>query len=1098
MNKERIVLGLDIGIGSVGWGLVKLNEQKYEDKKPNGDVYTKYRIKGGEIIDCGVRSFQVPQDRQKKSLAVKRGMARRARKATRHKAQRLKRLIRLAKEYGLIGEDFSREKDLKPKKGDTEEKWDIWHVRNRALEEKVTDLELFRIMYHIAKHRGFYFHTKAEEMKEGDKNSEEGKAKKGLARVQKKMEKGGWETVGQMFCEEFKQTNKKNKRKRNSENNYKNSIHRSLLKDEIEKIFARQKEFGNEKAKDILKKRYIDEVLMYEKGIDDEKLQRMMKKCEFTGKICAPRKSYTAERFKLFNRLNSLEIVNTRKRNEPNELKEEQVSKIAELAYEKNKVTYSQIRKCLGLEDELHKRFNMCSYRGKNPEYEKKLSCDVKNGRPEFNAKHKLELVEIETGEIKPIGEHVQQLFKRRAKRRLNSKKISLYYSDIRKSLNISNNYRFSNLNGYIKSATELGSEAKYLKQFEKDTFVELKGYHEIRKTIQKNCDDGKWDEIASDVKTLDTIAEALVYHKSDETRREYLNGNGINDEELIEAVLTMNMKEVHNFSKQAIRKLLVHMEKGYLFNDAKEKAGLNGQEYDKQPILKPYSGFFENNPVVARVISQTRKLVNAIIRKYQNDYPIDQIHVEVATDVAKSEKNKRKIENKQRRYQEEKQAAIERCEEFGIDPFKGQNLLKFRLAGQQNYRCPYTNRAITLYESGVEDEVHLDDCEIDHILPMSRSFNDSLNNKVLCTQKANQEKRNQIPYEWINKSQGPKKWHEFELRVNNMVLLPYGKKRNLLRKQLTEEDKEEFISRNLNDTRYAAKHFADYLRKYFDFSKSRRDDIKEVSRIQLRSGSITAFLRHMWGLNKIREENDLHHALDALVMACSTYGHVYLVSNLSKQIEEKGKHWYKHFGRDKFKPWDDIRMDIEESVEDVFVSRMQRHKVTGAAHKETVLKKKEESKKRVIEVNGGYAEMGEMVRADVFVDEKGKNYVVPIYSVDIFSNKPLPNKYLNKNSAAYRDWPSVKDDNLNFKFSLFKDDLISLDGKMYYVDYVRATRSVISLKKPDGSDFEKTGKNAKEASYRNAELRKYSADLLGNYKEIKQEKRLGNRFGRK
>ncbi len=80
---------------------------------------------------------------------------------------------------------------------------------------------------------------------------------------------------------------------------------------------------------------------------------------------------------------------------------------------------------------------------------------------------------------------------------------------------------------------------------------------------------------------------------------------------------------------------------------------------------------------------------------------------------------------------------------------------------------------------------------------------------------------------------------------------------------------------------RYAARHVADYLRKYFDFSKSERDDIKDVSRIQLRSGSITAFLRHMWGLSKDRDENDLHHATDALVVACSTYGHVYLVACL-------------------------------------------------------------------------------------------------------------------------------------------------------------------------------------------------------------------------
>ena len=46
-------------------------------------------------------------------------------------------------------------------------------------------------------------------------------------------------------------------------------------------------------------------------------------------------------------------------------------------------------------------------------------------------------------------------------------------------------------------------------------------------------------------------------------------------------------------------------------------------------------------------------------------------------------------------------------------------------------------------------------DCEIDHIIPMSRSFNDSLNNKVVCTPQANQNKRDRIPYEWFEERYG-------------------------------------------------------------------------------------------------------------------------------------------------------------------------------------------------------------------------------------------------------------------------------------------------------------------------------------------------------
>jgi hypothetical protein len=229
-------------------------------------------------------------------------------------------------------------------------------------------------------------------------------------------------------------------------------------------------------------------------------------------------------------------------------------------------------------------------------------------------------------------------------------------------------------------------------------------------------------------------------------------------------------------------------------------------------------------------------------------------------------------------------------------------------------------------------------------------------------------------------------------------------------------------------------------------------------------------------------------------------------VSNLAKEIERKGKNWYKHFGREKFKPWANIRDDIQTSVNKIFVSRMPRHTVTAGAHEETIIKKERRDKNRTLEVRGGYAKMGDMVRADVFVDEAGKNYVVPIYSVDIFSKKTLPNKYVPDDySLTYEQWPSVKDDGLKFRFSIFKDDLISINGKMYYVSFFEASTVNVNVKNVDGSIFpdKKNTRDpyTKKIGYRpktktkKCVLKKYSVDMLGNYKEVKQEKRLGNRF---
>ena len=1120
MSNEKVVLGLDIGIGSVGWGLVKLREEKYTDEKPDGTIEEKYKISDGKIIDTGIRAFQPPQDRQKKSLALQRGSARRNRRTTRRKVQRLKRLIGLAKEFNLITDGFNRDGILKPKKGDKEDKWDIWLIRKQALERKLTDTELLRVLYHIAKHRGFYFHAKSEflpeedekklnkdkkqEAEKNEKEKESEKVKQGLRRIKKMLKDGGYQTVGEMFYEKFKQTNPDSKRKRNAADKYANSIYRPLLRDEISKIFECQQKFRDSKAKDELKRRYIDEILMYEEKIDEDKLRKMMSRCEFTGGLCAPKESYTAERFILFSRLSTLELIDTQNKDKHSQLDKDQRDTIIALAYKNaGGVTFAQIRTELGLEDNLHIRFNLCSYREKNPEYNKKLECKIKNGQLEFDEKHKIPIVEVDTGEVKVLDDEIKKIFKGK-KLWGNRQKMHIYYSDIRQQSNLSENFRFANLKGYTKSAAELGSDTEYIKQFEKDdTFVELKGYHKIKKAVEENGGTEKWEELSKDTTKLDTIAETLTYCKRDETRTEYLHQHNITDKEVIDAVLTINMKQLANFSKEALTSILRYMdsENRMRFNEAKKECGYGKIDHKKQVILDPYRGFFEKNPVVARVISQTRKLINAILRKYNDKYPIDQIHIEIATELANSEKRKNEIAQGQRRYKDDKKAAEERCKEFNLDPEQGQNLLMFRLAEQQNNKCAYTGKAITFYQTSADNEVYIKDSEIDHIIPMSRSFNDSLNNKVLCTQKANQDKRDRIPFEWFEDTYGKdsQQWAEFENTVKKMYGMPYPKRKNLIRKSWTEKDKEKFISRNLNDTRYAARHIADYLRKYFDFSISERDDIKDVSRVKVRTGGVTAFLRYMWGLNKDRKGSDLHHALDALVVACSTDGHVYLVSNLAKEIERKGKSWYRHFDfiRDKFKPWDNIREDIQKTVANVFISRMPRHKATAPAHKDTIFSfKKTPTKNRVIEINAGYAEMDEMVRADVFTDDKGKNYVVPIYAVDIFQNKPLPDKYLHKNDAPYDEWPSAAADNLKFKFSLFKDDLISIDGKMYYVDYVRATRTKISVKEPDGSFIDKTKEEkTKEIGYKNVELKKYSVDMLGNCKEVKQEKRQANRF---
>ncbi|MGE4285716.1 MAG: type II CRISPR RNA-guided endonuclease Cas9 [Phycisphaerae bacterium] len=1126
-ERERIVLGLDIGISSIGWALMRLDEEPYLYRTNEGEESTKYRIHGGEIVDAGVRMFQPPHDRQKKSLALIRGGARRSRKTLRRKRQRMRHIVSLANKHGLLSGISCEQaaKLMQPAKGDNPKESSPWILRAEALERVLSGEELFRVMYHIAKHRGFSFLSQADE----DEGEDAGKVKAGLKNTRDKLAAGNYETVGQMFAEQLKSDAKV----RNGENDYSKAIHRSLLKEEIEVIFKRQRELGSMLASEKLCTEYLGE-LGGEKGIDYNKLVKMMNKCEFTGVPCAPREGYLNERFRLLNRLNTLELSNKRP------LTEQEREKIIALAYENKKVTFTQIRKALKLPATV--RFNLCSYAEHNPEFSKYLTCKVKNGEPQFEEGiHDIKTIAIksldpDTGKVQPgkYGKyykmHINKVCRSRAAKygRSNVKDIKMSYNEIRTVLinalggeeaKALEKMRFNNIsNSYAKAAEEFEAEltkkmpageerrlkalGQYIAQFEKDVFVELKGYHKIKDCIVARLGEDRWQEASASQEELEIIAEALVYRKTDQTRLKYLENKGI-DKDIAEAVISINMKEVANFSGVALKLIGAEMEDGTLANDAIKKLSERDsrfaeKESEKQRILKPYDGDFKKNPVVMRTFSQVRKVVNAIVRKYGGAYPIDQICVEMGTDLACGKKMAGKISQGQKKYRDQKEAAAELCREHGLSPEQGQNLLRFRLAMEQGFRCPYSGNHI--------DASRIDDYEIDHIIPISRSFDDSLNNKILCERWANQEKKNRLPFEYFvdnadaffqKKADGKSKigsWDEFEVNTKHLRSMPWAKRKKLLTRKFTEEDKDKFISRNLNDTRYAARETANYLRKHFDFSPARRQDINEKSRIQMRAGRVTAMLRYHWGLEKDRNANDLHHALDAIVLACSTQGHVYLASMISKDYETKGKAILGRLKNADFEPWDGFRNDVLNKLDRIFVSRMPRRKVTGSANSDNPESVKSVSQKgRLAPINNGLCDMGTMVRADFYKSPEGKLYAVPLYPQDFAANKPLPNKYVDQGGVPYETWPELTED-FEFQYSLYKDEPVKINGTNYYISFIEGTRSYLAVNNVSGTVFE-NDKKFKQMSYKGTDMTKYSIDVLGNLKEIKKEKRVGNAF---
>src|SRR5699024_5672858 len=149
-------------------------------------------------------------------------------------------------------------------------------------------------------------------------------------------------------------------------------------------------------------------------------------------------------------------------------------------------------------------------------------------------------------------------------------------------------------------------------------------------------------------------------------------------------------------------------------------------------------------NPVVIRSLSQTRKVINAIIKRYGS--PAN-IFIEMARDMGRHYTERREIEkqyNKNRGINEKAKSHIQELHPEIGNP-RGHDILKYKLWQEQDGKCAYSLKPIPM-----DQLFNIGFAEVDHIIPYSRSFDDSNANKVLVLSKENQNKKNRTPYEWF------------------------------------------------------------------------------------------------------------------------------------------------------------------------------------------------------------------------------------------------------------------------------------------------------------------------------------------------------------
>ncbi len=534
-------------------------------------------------------------------------------------------------------------------------------------------------------------------------------------------------------------------------------------------------------------------------------------------------------------------------------------------------------------------------------------------------------------------------------------RKDDFKYSSLRKLMNLSSTETFGGLTYGRKTVEDV----------EKTVFVKLKAFHQIRKALNK-IEEGYIAKLSTN--QLDEIGYALTVFKNDRKIMEYLKNNGL-DEESIERLLLISFSGTGHLSIKAIRKLINFLESGMDYDKACAAAGYDfkGQISKKTFKLPPMN--FENitNPVVKRALSQAIKVVNAIIEV--NGSP-EGINVELAREMSKTFKERKELEKGNMENNEHNERIKTRLtREFGLISPKGNDIVKLKLYEEQDGYCLYSGQKMNirrLFEDGYAD--------VDHVIPYSMSFNDSYNNKVLVLSKENRQKGNRLPWEYLTDT--PSRLDVFVSLVQSLKL-NYNKSQNLLKKSFSREEVDEFKERNLNDTRYITRHLAEHIRNSLIFDDSCNLGIKKVTCL---NGPVTSYMRKRWGLSKVRENGDLHHALDAVVIACVDDNMIQKISQYHKHKEQQfmGKAFIvdretgemidrKEYDRrfllsntDRFpEPWSKFRKELEarlsnapmeaiaslrlltypdyEQVLPVFVSRAPRRKSKGQGHLETV-----------------------------------------------------------------------------------------------------------------------------------------------------------------
>ncbi|RHR59742.1 type II CRISPR RNA-guided endonuclease Cas9 [Parabacteroides sp. AF17-28] len=448
-------------------------------------------------------------------------------------------------------------------------------------------------------------------------------------------------------------------------------------------------------------------------------------------------------------------------------------------------------------------------------------------------------------------------------------------------------------------------------------------------------------------------------------------------DEKIKERVREKAIKLTEEYHFQGLHLWLSQ----YIVYDRHSEAEIAGKwknVTDLEEYLNEFKQHSLRNPIVEQVITETLRVVRDIWKQYGHSHEnfFDEIHIELGREMKNTSEERKKIANtvienentnlrikallaelqndsnveNVRPYSPIQQEILKIYEEYAISNItdsdsdkdfiikisktaqpSSADLQRYKLWLEQRYRSPYTGQIIPL------GKLFTSAYEIEHIIPQSRYFDNSLSNKVICEAAVNKKKDRELGLEFIKNHHGEiietglgqsvKILEEAEYM--EFVNRHYSKNRSKKTKLLLEEIPDKMIERQMNDTRYISK-FISALLSNIVRADSNDDGINSKNVLPV-NGKITTILKQDWGLNDIWNDlilprfermNQLtetskftawneqyqkflptvplelskgfqkkridhrHHAMDALVIACVTRDHINLLNNQSAKSE--------------------------------------------------------------------------------------------------------------------------------------------------------------------------------------------------------------------